>query len=565
MIRHAIRLWSAGLLLFLIRCGTFAQPMPQDTWFFSHKFGSFGQGNGQLYQPRGVAVSADGLVYVADYYNNRIQVFDSSGNFVRKWGSQGAGDGQLNYPYGCAVSPDGKMFVTEFGGCRVQVFASDGTFVRKWGAYGAADGQFANPRGIAISPDGYVFVADSGNNRIQVFSADGTFIRAWGTSGTLDGEFSTSSGVAVSRDGEVYVTDYNGNRIQVFKPDGTFLRKWGTYGGNAGQFFWPTAVAVAPNGLVIVTDMNNSRLQIFEPDGTFVRLWRGSGSSEDMLVGPEGVAVSLDGRIVVSEPGRCRIQVFDKAEYRVCSQPGEIPEPLVLNCSQRPVTPYLDVDYTVWDRDSPTVTVAFAAFQNGTNSLKNFIKVNTFEDGTAAFVGTNIAANVTNRVCWNVAADLQADYVSLKVSVMAKDERGLLAVDYISLPASGTNAALTISRSPISQADMLPLWFWLLARNDSDLTLSQGKVYGVGGAYAGVVLADQVTTTAAGRGYLFQRLGVREATVAELSRARTGPSGVVNQWTPRVAVGPGDRPKAVNEYGFDTGNWGSDGWWVVRE
>ncbi len=71
-------------------------------------------------------------------------------------------------------------------------------------------------------------------------------------------------------------------------------------------------------------------------------------------------------------------------------------------------------------------------------------------------------------------------------------------------------------------------------------------------------------TTVAGRQFLFERLGVREATQAETRRALEGNvPGTVNQWTPRFTVGPSDRPKKVNEYGFDTGDWGSTARWVV--
>ena len=42
-------------------------------------------------------------MYVADYGNNRIQKFDSNGNFITKWGSKGTGDGQFDYPTGIAV------------------------------------------------------------------------------------------------------------------------------------------------------------------------------------------------------------------------------------------------------------------------------------------------------------------------------------------------------------------------------------------------------------------------------------------------------------------------------
>ena len=69
------------------------------------------------------------------------------------------------------------------------------------------------------------------------------------------------------------------------------------------------------------------------------------------------------------------------------------------------------------------------------------------------------------------------------------------------------------------------------------------------------------TTSNSGRAYLFDKMNLREATEDEINRAKQGaiPTSV-NQFTPSLKVGPGDRPNKVNEYGFDTGASGS---WVT--
>jgi hypothetical protein len=56
-------------------------------------------------------------------------------------------------------------------------------------------------------------------------------------------------------------------------------------------------------------------------------------------------------------------------------------------------------------------------------------------------------------------------------------------------------------------------------------------------------------------------MGLREATPQEILRAQeAGTPGVINQWTPPLQVGPGERPLKVNAYGFETGDTGT---WVV--
>ena len=51
---------------------------------FSHMFGEFGKEPGQFYKPAGIAVDEEGKVHVADFYNDRIQIFDQNGNFDSK-------------------------------------------------------------------------------------------------------------------------------------------------------------------------------------------------------------------------------------------------------------------------------------------------------------------------------------------------------------------------------------------------------------------------------------------------------------------------------------------------
>jgi len=79
-----------------------------------------GSGNGQLHFPSGLAVGLDGSVYVADYYNDRVQKFDGSGNFLGTWGSYGSGNGQFSGPLDAAVGPDGSVYVADSYNHRIQ-------------------------------------------------------------------------------------------------------------------------------------------------------------------------------------------------------------------------------------------------------------------------------------------------------------------------------------------------------------------------------------------------------------------------------------------------------------
>jgi hypothetical protein len=65
------------------------------------------------------------------------------------------------------------LYVCDFKNHRVQIFDSSGRFVRGFGRHGKAPGELQNPSGIAVDQFGYLYVADYGNHRVQIFHGTG--------------------------------------------------------------------------------------------------------------------------------------------------------------------------------------------------------------------------------------------------------------------------------------------------------------------------------------------------------------------------------------------------------
>ena len=91
-------------------------------------------------RPQHLEFDADGLLWVADSCNHRIQVFDQQGKLVKMWGTQGSEPGQLYYPYCIALDGKGHVYVCEYGNHRVQKFTLDGKSVGCWGSAGGSRG-----------------------------------------------------------------------------------------------------------------------------------------------------------------------------------------------------------------------------------------------------------------------------------------------------------------------------------------------------------------------------------------------------------------------------------------
>ena len=86
-----------------------------------YTFGRQGDASGYLTQPKGIALDSDGHIYIADAIANRIQIFNRDGEFLLEFGKRGKHFGHFNMPAGLAISED-KIYVADSYNQRIQVF-----------------------------------------------------------------------------------------------------------------------------------------------------------------------------------------------------------------------------------------------------------------------------------------------------------------------------------------------------------------------------------------------------------------------------------------------------------
>ena len=277
---------------------------------FVNMWGSFGKGNGRFDGQNDVD-ALNGRVYVADYANHRIQVFDTKGNYVTKWGTYGAENGQMHKASALTVVPSGKVYLSDQFNYRVQEFTTNGTFVTTWGTKGEADGQFLHPHVPAVDSEGNVYVSDRDLANVQKFTSNGEFIMKWSEEGSDDGQLSKPESVVIDSDDNVYVADFGNHRIQKFSKDGEFILKWGSKGIADGEFNGPAGLSIDRNYNIYVTDKNNNRIQVFSANGTFLTKFGSQGNGASQFILPEGIGVDMKtGFVYVADTGNFRIQVF---------------------------------------------------------------------------------------------------------------------------------------------------------------------------------------------------------------------------------------------------------------
>jgi uncharacterized protein (TIGR03663 family) len=311
------------------------------------QIGQPGTGEGQLNQPANVAVAQDGTIYVSDTFNNRIQVFDAEGNFLRSIGEFGGGDGQFIEPRGIDIDDEGLIYVADTWNARIVKMNAQGEFLATWGTGdqdlgngrkatitdGTPDANLANPlgffgpRGIALDGNGHLFIADTGNKRIVVTTLDGEYVSQFGTSGSGLGSFNEPTGVAIDRaKAMAYIADTWNGRVQAFRilPDGGVdvvpAFAWPVRGWQANTYEDPS-IAVGPNGEVLVSVPSARAVSMTNGQGEALLRWGGSGNDLASLNGPSGMGVDANGLVYVVDRLDGRVLRFELPRLRVESTP----------------------------------------------------------------------------------------------------------------------------------------------------------------------------------------------------------------------------------------------------
>lgn len=223
--------------------------------------------------PLGIDVDEEGNVYVADFSNDQVQVFDPEGKFLRAFPDPKEPTGRGSSGYGgtgIAVTDvsvaDGRVFATDV--YQVFVFTTEGKLLAQYGKPGVEPGDLDHPNGIAAAPGGGFYVSDSNHNRVTAFDEDGEVL--WNTGRILEGiddqgerVFGLPRGLTVTKDGEILVVDSFDFTLVRLSADGAVLSRHGDRGVELGQMNFPNDVDTLGN-LVLVADKENDRVQVFK-------------------------------------------------------------------------------------------------------------------------------------------------------------------------------------------------------------------------------------------------------------------------------------------------------------
>eukprot|EP00058_Branchiostoma_floridae_P002331 XP_002587819.1 hypothetical protein BRAFLDRAFT_92270 [Branchiostoma floridae] len=241
--------------------------------------------------PIGVAISADNEIYVSDSLNNRVQVFNKYGVFLRLFKTVYVVPGkrkQTISPNDVAIDAKGSVWVVGH--------------IRDWVLgvvqYSQSGQQISTIDLTTSHPDPTIAVNARNNNivvvarKIFVFLSDGSLYNKFRLVRGVDSRYA-----AYNNDGNsLLITAFKHGTVQVYTQDGDKLFQFGSNGRGKGQLRGPTGICTDSSGNIFVSNMKNNRIDMFTSRGEFVRTVVSTNSPWKIACGPDGQLVVANSR-----------------------------------------------------------------------------------------------------------------------------------------------------------------------------------------------------------------------------------------------------------------------------
>ena len=157
-------------------------------------------------------VDGGGNVYIADTGTGRIAVYNANGESVKNLGEHGTKLGQLQEPVGVVVAADGSIYVTDPSAHRLGHYDATFQLVTAWPI---TPTDTVNGAHVALGGDGSIYVSDPANHRIIHLDPRGQPVDQLGDAGQM----ARPVGVSVDQKGNIYVAEFRNHVIRRLTPD----------------------------------------------------------------------------------------------------------------------------------------------------------------------------------------------------------------------------------------------------------------------------------------------------------------------------------------------------------
>jgi streptogramin lyase len=259
--------------------------------------GSEGIGPGLMTDARTIAVAPDGRVFVGEYSDGRIQVFDAGGRFLTMWSI-----GKNRYLKSMSIDREGTVYLV-YGG-QIHRFDAEGKelgTLRYAGGPGFEHASVTADGGIVATWNGHykggLLINPQSRDAIVRFDRKGKVVRTLKTAVSAQTEnFETDVDIAEDGLGTIYALSSSSGSILKFNSSGKFLDSFGGRGDERGSFGRPDAIAVDGQGRILV--LEGRAIKRYDASGRYVDELQLDKSGSDFALADDGAIVTVARTVV---------------------------------------------------------------------------------------------------------------------------------------------------------------------------------------------------------------------------------------------------------------------------
>jgi hypothetical protein len=231
------------------------------------RFGETGSAPGKFQNPSAIDITDNGHLFICDRGNQRIQVFDLSGNFLMNFGGFGWQKEKFDEPADIWARSMINIYVADYNNQRVQRFDKDFNFISSKESNPGEDErfQFREVISVAYSPQGDLFLLEAGEYKVIKFNSQDQGETAFGYYESGAGELTLPIQLELSSNHRVVVSDAEAEALFIYDYFGNFL-----YSISHPQFKYPMGIAHDNQDRIYVADPESKSIFEFSASGKFL-------------------------------------------------------------------------------------------------------------------------------------------------------------------------------------------------------------------------------------------------------------------------------------------------------
>ncbi|MFA0964662.1 Calx-beta domain-containing protein [Roseivirga sp. BDSF3-8] len=430
---------------------------------YSGEFGSAGSGNGQFNNVVDLDIDNAGNIYALDRSDHRLQVFNSSFTYqfqIGTTGTFGSGNSQFRFPESVAVDNDNNLiYIADRGNDRVQVFNTSGSYIRTI--------PVTYPSDVHVASTGNIFVVALTTDMVYEYTSTGILVNSInGGGGSGNGQFDIPTGIAIDAADNLYVVDRNNDRIAVFNSSGVWQYNITTPNASgANGFTLPTDATIDGNGNLLVTEVSEHHFEVFASPVVAPTV---TLSVTPASVAENGGTLTLKATLSNTYTSDVTVNLVYSGTATGSGVDYSGPASIIVPAGNTSADANITIVNDATDEDDESIIVDISSVTNGTESGTQQVTATITDDDAAPALSVNDPAisEALSPLSFTVSLSA-ASAKTISVNYLTADNTALAGADYSSV--SGT---LTFNPGETTKTVNVPVLNDVIDENDESFALN---------------------------------------------------------------------------------------------